>query len=879
MPRFRGDGWLYHENRSGHCLVGEPVSSEPQDTIIDLHRHSRQGSNPQVPLGDLLQKSLELARDHLRQGMAKVFEQADDTLFDSAEKAGNNQEQALYFEGMRLVRKQRQATEARFLQALTEQFDRFSKGNLQALRNDEQLAEALTGAKPLTLVEDDDLEENLAIDNMVSKAENRNARALHGLNQRLTVISGGREVKDDNNPVGPKWIGQACHEAFGDIEMEIRIKLILYKLFDKHVMDKLGGLYEQLNQMFIDAGVLPQIQHQIRGHNPAGTPAYPAAEPLADSQDLPPDGSAPVAAPATGTPPPTAQPAATTGGLGGALGQLVSGISNLLRTRRGDPVPTPNQGGAATGAAAATSATDPAAYYDSHMVVNALSLLQQQFMPQLATPQAMLQQPAPLVPKEQLMAQLQQLDSSESPHRVSSNDEDAIDLVAMLFEFIVQDRNLPSEIQALLSRLQIPYLKAALLDRHLFTSRQHPARLLLDEMAQVGMGWSRETDKGGKIIGKLTQIVETLLSEFDDDLQLFTDLHQDLLVFTGKIQKRAEKAEERTREKLKGQEKLEQARRAAATALKQILDKAPEDQPQMIQDLVTKAWANVLVLLYLRQGESSPAWKNALKIAHDLLWIREVGHNPSPSNLERLKKVRPVLNQGLRKGLKLIAYRQQDIEQLVESLNRYIEHTGNPRQIQKILGKLKDMNSTGPADLQQDFVEDVLAEVEAEQSPPESLRQTDPDLEAIRDELEDLETGTWFEFKQDDGEVLRAKLSWISPISGKYLFVNQKGLKVADKSLTTLAEEIHAGQARALDQGPLLDRALGSIVERLHQEVGDMETTEPALEIIEDEQAKADAESGSNDLPTGTAGEKLSDEELFARIDSLDEPRSPDGKG
>ena len=37
------------------------------------------------------------------------------------------------------------------------------------------------------------------------------------------------------------------------------------------------------------------------------------------------------------------------------------------------------------------------------------------------------------------------------------------------------------------ARLQVPYLKVALLDRHLFSQRHHPARRLLDEMAQAGL--------------------------------------------------------------------------------------------------------------------------------------------------------------------------------------------------------------------------------------------------------------------------------------------------------------------------------------------------------------------------------------------------------
>jgi hypothetical protein len=81
--------------------------------------------------------------------------------------------------------------------------------------------------------------------------------------------------------------------------------------------------------------------------------------------------------------------------------------------------------------------------------------------------------------KAQLLNQIGAL-RGERPSHVATIDEDTIDLVGMLFEFILEDRNLPAEMQVLLARLQIPYLKAAILDRKMFAHRQHPARRLLD---------------------------------------------------------------------------------------------------------------------------------------------------------------------------------------------------------------------------------------------------------------------------------------------------------------------------------------------------------------------------------------------------------------
>ncbi|MBK6279557.1 MAG: DUF1631 family protein [Gammaproteobacteria bacterium] len=68
-------------------------------------------------------------------------------------------------------------------------------------------------------------------------------------------------------------------------------------------------------------------------------------------------------------------------------------------------------------------------------------------------------------------------------------DEDIINVVAMFFDVILDDRNLPLEIQALVSRLQLPVLKVALKHRSFFTDRKHPARQLINEIARTSIGW------------------------------------------------------------------------------------------------------------------------------------------------------------------------------------------------------------------------------------------------------------------------------------------------------------------------------------------------------------------------------------------------------
>jgi hypothetical protein len=75
-----------------------------------------------------------------------------------------------------------------------------------------------------------------------------------------------------------------------------------------------------------------------------------------------------------------------------------------------------------------------------------------------------------------------------------------------------------------------------------------------------------------------------------------------------------------------------------------------------------------------------------------------------------------------------------------------------------------------------------------------------------------LKEGDWVEFR--DGDDLRrpARLSYISPLKGTYLFVNRQGRKVGEYSVYQLARELRSGGAVVLDAVPLFDRAMTSLV-------------------------------------------------------------------
>ena len=166
----------------------------------------------------------------LRHAMQALFDNADDTLFEMADRAANNAEQSAYFEAMRDLRLKRKGIERGFLQKVFESF-----ANLNQYEIGRAPALDTVSYENLTLVQNDELEESVALDAMVAKVMSRDGVALTHLTTRFnTLVS--RKVEDKNNPLGPRQLCEAFLEACRGLGVEIKVKLIILKLFEKYVL-------------------------------------------------------------------------------------------------------------------------------------------------------------------------------------------------------------------------------------------------------------------------------------------------------------------------------------------------------------------------------------------------------------------------------------------------------------------------------------------------------------------------------------------------------------------------------------------------------------------------------------------------------------------
>jgi len=778
-----------------------------RDNIISFETNAE--ALQKRPTGERRNKTIDAVRglvgESLPRLMQGLIDNLDDELYDLADKSDNDVLQTRYFEVMRELRKLNDTLQTSFLENCFRRFEEFwAQGDERNLSRHGSLDDD----RDLALVGEEELEEKLAVNGMVSKSESRFHQELFALNLRLTVLLGHGEVSDTQNPVGPRALAESFAEALQCWPGEISFRLLVYKLFDRYVMAYTGGLYDEINDVLIAQDILPKIQHRVR-RNPVAPALLRARDPQPGQQ-----------ATSEAQQPYADQEAPA----GRADNEILSILSKLLMGRRqaGGPISSFawTQSGSQDSALPAVSTED---------LFEALSAAQGDVLnAALVSPEALQATQAELLGS--LGHRLEMGSSANPVKRLDRGDQDVLDVMGLLFDFILNDRNLPDSMKALLARLQIPMLKVAVADRRFFSDRQHPARLLLNTLARAAAVWNDDGDhSSGSLYGRIEAAVNHVLLEFDDDPAVFKAANEEFNRYLEQQSREAEVAEKRVSQVKRGQEQLELARRRVDEVIDtQVKNCRPPDceVPDNVLVVLNDAWRDVLLLAYLREGEESTAWTDACDVVRELVW--SVQPKTDQAERQKLLSAIPALLQRIREGLVNISFDQHRSAALLRDLQAC--HIAALRGGRGGVTQEQDAEGKVPADAQ------AVAEKAAEPTAPVEIKpdvaprpqsQGAPKVTAepavwedrYHQMAESLDVGQWLEWKGSDGQWTRGKLSWRSAITEGCIFVNGKGMKILEMSLGDIAARLRAQTARIMENvdTPLMDRALDAMLNALRR--------------------------------------------------------------
>jgi hypothetical protein len=405
-----------------------------------------------------------------------------------------------------------------------------------------------------------------------------------------------------------------------------------------------------------------------------------------------------------------------------------------------------------------------------------------------------------------LVNELQIAKDGQLTRSLGDADNDTIDVISMLFEYILDDYSLPDAMKALISRLQIPMLKVAIIDKSFFSKKVHPARRLLNSLAQAAVGWNDTGDRANdSLFNKIESIIKRILNEFHDDPGLFAELDDEFSNWWQKEQRGAEIAEQRTNQITRGKEQLKSAKQIVAEELNLRLQKQ-QVIPQAVMSILEDGWKDVLLLIYLRESDQSKDWSVALDIVDRLLW--SVQPKPEYSERQQLLRSIPELLRNVRERLNSISFDQHKMARLFKELqNCHI----------KVLrgGDAGQVNTAGTEPVNHREIHFADSHLTADDS--SHLDELADDATLKEDEFvrlaQGMELGVWLEIV-NNGSKVRVKLSWKSKVTDTYIFVNCKGMKVMEMTVSGLAKHLREGTAKTVEVSttPIMDRALDAML-------------------------------------------------------------------
>ena len=758
---------------------------------VNVRPSSNAGAAPRTLAGaslparvrHLLEAVNALAGQSLTTSLNLALNEFERQLFKQADRARSSQHQAEHFAELQRLRQNRADLVPRYLAGL--------ETSLARLREPAE-SEPAEPASPdplqyqrLTLVEDTDLDRDIVLREIARREAQRGSTALLLLAQRFGVLAGRPAFDAEHLPIGPYALCRVLRDAAEALQVNLDSQLLLYRVFERQVMERYGELVERLNVLLTHEGVLPGLvylpyrprtQGQSRGRtNASGSAGAVSQRPLTGWHGQ-------------------ARPSAWSGALmAGLATRQQGGGEDGSGEGSGAGVPAEAAAGAVPeqavfsalqgmlsehrGAAGVEPAsTRPGVILPMDAVVNVLGAMQAMPAPQRGPGR---QRRTVDDLRQAMLARVRESHGPEAD--LSQEHSDTFELLGMLYHEIGREVHVDAPAQDLLERLQVPVVRAAVQDRSFFVRDQHPARELLNSVAESGATWLADDDGDPQLVLRLEQAVDRVIEEYQGDESVFERANREVQEHYRAQTHKAEVSERRQVEAARGRDRLETAKRnATATIAARLGERKP---PQFVQALLNQAWADVLTLTALRHGEESEEWRQREDATSRIIDITCAAEAPAD----------PDLAVQIDTALRQVGYHEDEASAIARRLSRSDDDESTSRT--ELTAKLKARARLGEGD----------GAAKKVKPPPRNAAE-----QACYEHLRTLPFGTWFEFVHNQqGDVRRQRLSWYSPVTDNALFVNTRGHKVGEQSMDSLARLMALGQARIVteDKGRLIDRA------------------------------------------------------------------------
>jgi hypothetical protein len=631
-------------------------------------------------------------------------------------------------------------------------------------------------------------------------------RELDALDLRVGVLLGETLTREIDNPFAPDYILDAVGMTSRALLPNPRVWRPLMERLLADITPAVTKTYIRLNRLLADRHVLPEIKAELRARSelrpvddrellPLFGRLIKEIAPTEIAVDIP----VPPASAATGALPSAAPPAATTSSAppSGAVAAVMAppaGAVNPYVVELARAAPPEATNAAATDAFGLPQLDPMLALGSLSAVVAALDRWQllDPGIVAAAEAEAAVSAKSPGGPEAAVMPlnRIPWIRAAVADRVINPTDKITIDVIALLFAYIFRDPSIPESLRNLFGRLQVPILKAALLDRAFFSDKKHAARRLLDHLAAAAIGATSDEGYRAGFALVAAGVIDAVCRDFKVDVTVFDGADAKLQEFV--------KAEQRNAAVLLDHDVADalvaeesEADRAHVLAL--IRDKLTGiTVPFEVRGFAETIWADYLTQVRQREGAESDVWRDGVKTLDDLLW--SITAKERNAQKARLAKMVPALIRCLRSGGAAVQARDDRLQPFLEAV--YKLHIAAIRPHAEA--------SAAAAGASEQAADSVAATV-----------PTPTKIMNVHDFVAEMVVGTWVAFDHN-GKTINARLSWVSPMRTKYIFTTRSHGQALARSPEELGWQLRDGTARLIVEPVLLfDRAVSSALDEL----------------------------------------------------------------
>ncbi len=384
-------------------------------------------------------------------------------------------------------------------------------------------------------------------------------------------------------------------------------------------------------------------------------------------------------------------------------------------------------------------------------------------------------------------------------------DRHVIRLMDVLFEQIGKWGWFSTLAEGLRDTGELAAVNLAISDPGFLDQEYHPARRLLNEVAAVVTSFQANSELATDPLYQKINDVISQLGVAPDNTRRVTGLLSDFMEFVARDSRRCVGTGLRTMEEAITRERTNEAYELVERALKSRV--GGPGVPLFVLDIVEQAWCKVLFFACLEHGVDSLEWQTGVHLLDQLMGLIDEPESVDPDYLQKLIAA-------LASSLEQIAYDPVELDRMLVCIETFfaIDYRKYP-----LIALGRDEARKSGQYFIRVLADDLELAIPGEPRPlDEGLLAQLEDVDLSR--VDSLALDAWVEFHDVSGESVHGRLLGIVQPSGKYIFGDRVGHKVAEAHRYRLAMEMREGKLVVFDNSHLFDQALTEAFEVMRQQ-------------------------------------------------------------